>query len=252
MADAGTVQHEFDLALAAQLQAALLPKSCPRDCPNHVAAARNRMCAAIGGDFYDFLRLDDDQVALVLGDVVGHGVRAALIMAQIMGFLRSQSATLSRPAETVAALNDMLVDLSRRVGAVLPCSLIYGVIDAHTGEAVFVNAGHMRPFVSDRQGSKSLQLGETNLLLGVEEYAPTEARHTFAPGERLVMFTDGVTEATDPSGEQFDSARLHDVIQQQRTADADSCAEAVFHAVDEFRQGGDRTDDETIVVVDRV
>jgi len=80
-------EHELDLALAAQLQAALLPASCPSDCPHQSAAARNRMCGRVGGDFHDFLRINPDQTAILVGDVVGHGVRAALLMAKIMGFL---------------------------------------------------------------------------------------------------------------------------------------------------------------------
>ena len=110
---------DLDLALAAELQAALLPKSCPSDCPNHVAAARNRMCAGVGGDFYDFLRINDEQIALVIGDVVGHGVRASLIMAQIMGFLRSEPSRLPRPMQLVSSLNDMLIDLGDKIGSVL-------------------------------------------------------------------------------------------------------------------------------------
>lgn len=252
MADPGTTEQELDLALAAELQAALLPSSCPTDCPHHVAAARNRMCAGVGGDFYDFLRINDEQIALVIGDVVGHGVRASLVMAQIMGFLRSQPDELSRPMQIVAILNKMLIRLGDSVGSVLSCSLLYGVIDAPTGTGFFINAGHPRPFITDRRKSKPLHLGEPNMLLGIEEFAPTEACHTFLPGERLVMFTDGIVEAANPAGEMFGDTQLHEVINQCLSVDPQSCAEKVFHAVEEFRQGAQQTDDETIVVIDRV
>ncbi len=252
MAAPKTTEHELDLALAAELQAALLPKTCPTDCPHHVAAARNRMYAGVGGDFYDFLRINDEQIGLVIGDVVGHGVRASLVMAQIMGFLRSQPDELSRPIQIVATLNKMLIRLGDSIGSVLPCSLLYGVIDAPTGVGFFINAGHPLPFITDRKKTKPLHLGESNLLLGVEEFAPIEACHTFLPGERLVMFTDGIVEAANPAGELFGDARLHEVINECISIDPESCAERVFHAVQEFRQDAEQTDDETIVVIDRV
>jgi len=252
MADPGTTEQELDLALAAELQAARLPRSCPTDCPHHVAAARNRMYAGVGGDFYDFLRINDEQIALVIGDVVGHGVRASLVMAQIMGFLRSQPDELSRPMQIVAALNKMLIGLGDSIGSVLSCSLLYGVIDAPTGAGFFINAGHPRPFICDRRKSKPLHLGDPNMLLGIEEFVPTEACHTFLPGERLVMFTDGIVEAANPAGELFGDARFQEVISECLSADPQSCAEKVFHAVEKFRQGARQTDDETIVVIDRV
>ena len=252
MVNPNTTEQELDLALAAELQAALLPKTCPTNCPHHVAAARNRMCAGVGGDFYDFLRINEDQVALVIGDVVGHGVRASLIMAQIMGFLRSRPDDLSRPQPIVVSLNKMLIDMGDSIDSVLSCSLLYGVIDAPTGTGFFVNAGHPRPFITDRSKSKPLHLGDPNILLGVEEFAPTEACHTFLPGERLVMFTDGITDATNAAGEMFGHARLQQVVNANLSTDPERCAEGVFRAVEQFRGGAKQTDDETIIVIDRV
>ena len=207
-----TTEQDLDLALAAELAAALLPKTCPHDCPNLAAAARNRMCAGVGGDFYDFLRINDEQIALVIGDVVGHGVRASLIMAQIMGFLQSEHAQLARPKQIVTFLNRMLLDLGERIGSVLHCSLLYAVIDTPTGVGFFVNAGHPPPFICDSDKSELLHLGHSDMLLGIEEFHPTGACHTFKPGDRLVMFTDGITDATDPTGERFGEERFREVI----------------------------------------
>ena len=252
MVDPKTTERDLDLALAAELQAALLPKSCPTNCPHHVAAARNRMCAGVGGDFYDFLRLNEDQIALVIGDVVGHGVRASLIMAQIMGFLRSRPDDLSRPQPIVVSLNKMLIEMGDSVGAVLSCSLLYGVIDAPTGTAFFVNAGHPRPFITDRSKSRPLHLGDPNILLGVDEFDPTEACHTFQPGERLVMYTDGIVDATNAAGEPFGDVRLHEITHEYLSAEPAACADEVFRAVQAFRGDAKQTDDETIVVIDRI
>jgi len=252
MARDQTRERDLDLALAAELQAALLPKACPHDCPHQVAAARNRMYAGVGGDFYDFIRLNDDQIALVIGDVVGHGIRAALIMTQIMGFLRSASGMASRPTQIVAALNEMLVDLGDRVNSALPCSLLYGVIDAPTGSGFFVNAAHPIPLICDREKDTITHLGHSDLLVGIEEFEPSEICHTFVPGQRLVMFTDGILEASDPAHEQFGEARLERIVGECVGNDPDACAEAVFRAVEAFRRDSRQRDDETIVVIDRV
>ncbi len=247
-----TSQHEFDLALAAELQSALLPQSCPTDCPNHVAAARNRMCSAVGGDFHDFIRVNEDQIAVVIGDVVGHGVRASLVMAQIMALLRSGAVKLARPTQVMTAVNNMLIDLGGRIGSVLPCSLLYCVIDAPTGLGLFVNAGHPQPFICRRDRSEPAQLGSPNTLLGIDEFDPIEACHSFDSGERLVMFTDGITDAANSFGDRFGNARLLDTINGCISDDPECCVEGVFRAVDEFRDGAAQTDDETIVVIDRL
>jgi sigma-B regulation protein RsbU (phosphoserine phosphatase) len=252
MPHADNTEHELDLVLAAELQAALLPRACPTDCPHHVAAARNRMCVGVGGDFYNFIRINEDQIALIIGDVVGHGVRASLIMTQIVGFLRTEPARLSRPSQVISDLNEMLVEMGERIGTVLPCSLLYGVIDAPTGAGFFINAGHPCPFICDRETSRSMRLSETNMLLGIEKFTPAEACHTFVPGERLVMFTDGIVEAANSADEQFGDMRLREIINKCLTDDPETCVEGVFRAVEEFRQGARQTDDETIVVIDRV
>ena len=243
---------EHDLALAAQLQAALLPERCPTDCPHQVAAARNRMCGHVGGDFHDFIRLNDDQVAIVIGDVVGHGVHASLVMAQIMGFLRSGDAGRARPVEIIRGLNRMLIELGRKTEMVISCSMFYGVLDAPTGLGVFVNAGHPRPFVCDRDKCSVLPLDGHDMLLGVEQFQPTELCLTFVPGQRFVLHTDGITDAANEHDEHFGQRRLHEVVSRHAGDGPEQCADAVFRAIDEFRGGAVQVDDETIVVIDRV
>ncbi|MFB3892259.1 MAG: PP2C family protein-serine/threonine phosphatase [Phycisphaerae bacterium] len=246
-------EHELDLALAAQLQAALLPKACPVDCVHQAAAARNRMCSTIGGDFHDFLRVNEDQVAILVGDVVGHGVRASLLMAQIMGFLRSLARDrLSRPTPVISDLNAMLIDLGERTGSVLSCSLFFAVIDAPTGVTFFVNAGHPRPLLFDRKQCQALPLGTKNMVLGVEPFAPEEDCITFTPGQRMVLYTDGVTDAANASGARFGEARLVEAINSHSDDGPDSCADAIFDAVAAFRGTRPQVDDETVVVIDRL
>lgn len=247
-----TPEEELDLSLAAEMQAALLPKSCPTDCLNHVAAARNRMCGSVGGDFYDFLRINDDQIALVIGDVVGHGIRAALMMSQIMGFLRSQKQDLARPVPVIAALNRMLIDLGDRTGSVMPCTVFYAVIDSPTGLCLFVNAGHPRPFLCEQDSGTAELLGAHDMLLGVKEFVPTEGCHSFTPTQRMVLYTDGIVETANRLNDRFGTERLQLALCQGSQCDPESCAEGVLASVDEFRGDAPQNDDMTIVVIDRI
>lgn len=245
-------EHELDLALAAELQAALLPDRCPTDCVHQVAATRNRMCGSVGGDFFDFIRLNQDQYAIVIGDVVGHGVQAALLMAKISGFLHTDLAVRARPSDTIKALNRMLISLGERVNSVLSCSIVYAVIDAPSGVGFFINAGHPRPFICDRNACSTLHIGPHNLLLGIEDFEPKEACHTFVPGQRMVLYTDGVTDAMNDQMERFGDQRLHEIISTHAENSAEQCADAIFAAIDSYRNGEAQTDDETVVVIDRV
>ena len=247
-----TSEEELDLALAAELQAALLPKGCPITCPNQVAAARNRMCGSIGGDFYDFLQLSQDQIAVVIGDVVGHGVRSSLVMAQIMGFLRFAQERRTRPPEMITSLNRMLIDLGERTGVITPCSIFYGVIDTPTGICMCVNAGHPRPYLCDSKSGQIHPLNAHNFLLGIEDFEPVEICLTFEPGQRLVLFTDGLVDATNATDEHFGEQRLHQLVVEHVSSGPEQCADAIFDAVANHRDGRWQMDDETLVVLDRV
>ena len=245
-------EHAIDLSLAAALQSALLPQSCPGNCEHQALAARNRMCGSVGGDFYDFISVHDEQLVVIVGDVVGHGVRGALIMARIMGYLHSRPACLARPAEVIRHLNRMLIDLGDRSDSVLPVSLFYALFDAPTGVSFFVNAGCPRPFLCDRQACYALHLGPRNLVLGVEDYEPAEGCHTFTPGQRLVICTDGLADAVDEHRQPFGERRLHEMLHTLASEGPDRCAQGIFDAVAEFRGTADQSDDETIVVIDRL
>ncbi|RPI61646.1 MAG: hypothetical protein EHM48_05305 [Planctomycetaceae bacterium] len=252
MSDAPQLEHELDLALAAELQSALLPRACPTDCPNQVAAARNRMCRTIGGDFYDFIRINNEQAAVVIGDVVGHGVRSSLVMAQIMGFLRTSDPTkLSRPSDTIVMLNKMLLDLGARTETVLTSSVFYAVIDLPSGITFFVNAGHPRPFLCDREKCVVLPIGPKSMILGVDEFQPEEDCITFTPGQRMILYTDGLVDACNAENHRYGETRLHDAVNRHVADTPDKCADGIFQDVLEFRTNQRQIDDETLIVIDR-
>lgn len=240
-----------DLLLASRLQSSLLPRKCPDDCSHHRIGAVNRMCGGVGGDFYDFIRINDDQLAVVIGDVVGHGIRASLIMAQIMGFLRTGKDRISRPMQMLDTLNMMLIDTGLRSDSVITCTMFYLVIDAPTGTGFFVNAGHPRPILLGNDGADPIYFGGTDMFLGMDEFSPEEGCHTFEPGERLVLYTDGITEAGAPA-DTFGDERLVATVADHRGDAPEQCANRIVGAVDDFRGDAERSDDETVIVIDRI
>jgi sigma-B regulation protein RsbU (phosphoserine phosphatase) len=135
---------------------------------------------------------------------------------------------------------------------VLPSSLFYAVMDAPTGLVLFVNAGHPRPYLCDRAAGTAVPLGSHDLLLGIEEYEPVEMCHTFVFGERLALYTDGVSDAVNAEGECFGQRRLRGLIVGHRGEEPEAAAEAVIAEVERFRRGARQRDDESIVIIDRV
>ena len=252
-------ESELDVALAAELQAALMPSDWHIDAPNYRAAALNRMCGRVGGDFCDFMRINCDQVAVAVGDVGSHGVRASLLMARIMGMLRRRPPECARPSAIARMLNEMLLDLGDRLGAAMNCSLFYVVLDTPTGAAFFVNNGMPLPVLTDRGSGMVLRLGPQGATLGVRDFQTEEACHTFAPGQRLTLCSDGVINAADHMGLPFGEDRLDAVLRNCAQAPRSgapracrACAQAVFSAVDDFRHGARQRDDETILIIDRL
>jgi serine phosphatase RsbU (regulator of sigma subunit) len=245
-----TTDDRAELALAAEVQRALLPQACPLNCPRFRAAARSRTCGNIGGDFHDFMRLNQRQVVVVIGDVIGHGVPAALVMSLILGFLRSERD--SQPARIVSTLNRVLIALGKRLDSVLTCSLFYAVLDVSKGSALFVNAGHPRPYLCDRRAGVASLLGANDLLLGIQEYEAQETRHAFGRGERMVLYTDGITDARNNAANRWGRRRFEKTLRQHTAEEPDGLADRVFTEVNHFRQAGSQYDDETIVVIDRV
>jgi sigma-B regulation protein RsbU (phosphoserine phosphatase) len=208
------------------------------------------MCKSLGGDFYDFIRLNESQIALVVGDIVGHGVQASLLMAQIMGWLRSDSSRHNRPTRIVEDLNLLLLDLGEKLNTSLLCSLIYGVLDIPSGLFIYVNAGHPTPILCDREKCTLAKMSSNTVLLGAEKFKAKEMCHTFQSGERVVFFTDGVIEALNEQEEEFTDGRLREIVHFNLDQGPEETADSVFGSVEKFRGTLPPRDDETVVVMD--
>lgn len=240
---------ESELALAKAVQEALLAREVPK-CRCGEVAVRNRMCEDVGGDFYHFRRLNEDQIALTFGDVLGHGVSAALIMTLIMGVLDAERAENHRPGHVVSQINDLLVRLGDQADTPIICSLIYAVVDLPSGILLFINAGHPTPIVHNRDSQRSKKLIATSMLLGVQPGVQPEFCHQFQKNDRLVLFTDGVSDARNEDGECFGLDRLGQAVKESAGESCEVLTERLFGKVDEFLQYAPANDDQTVLVID--
>jgi sigma-B regulation protein RsbU (phosphoserine phosphatase) len=238
---------EQQLKIARDVQASLLP-DCAPDVAGYDIAGLNLQAWDIGGDYFDYFPLDDGRVGIVIADVSGKGVSAALLMATFRAALRSE-VRRNRPIPTlIEDVHRTLVesmDTSRFVTAV------YGILDPAPGTFTYINCGHNPPLLRRGRGAQEF-LPTGRRAVGMLGSQPTPACVvTIAPGDMLVFYTDGVIEVTNADEREFGTAGLSRVL----AASAAQPAEEIIHAVVDATRahaGTDHyTDDFTIVVVKR-
>ncbi len=240
---------DTDLALAAAMQKALLTGETPH-CTCGKMFVKNRMSAQVGGDFYHFSELGQDQVALAIGDVMGHGTSAALLMTFILGQLRANETDQRRPARMVNAINNQLLRLGALVDLPIICTMIYAVVDLPSGIVLYVNVGHPRPIVCNRRHHHLRVLPPTTMVLGVEELDIEESCHQFMANDRLVLFTDGVSETRGDDNVWYSEERLQKFVGAHHNAPDKQLADALFVELDEFSGDTPQDDDQTLVIID--
>lgn len=240
-----TLQQE--LAIARDLQRSVLPADFP-DRPTFAVKGLMQSANEVGGDFYDFFERGDGRLVFVIADVSGKGVPAAFFMAISRTLLKAIALFENDPAVCVRQLNDLLVVDNDQMMFV---TLIFGVFDPRTGRVDFVNAGHSSPIRITPGGDVGAVSTEPDVAVAVVD-AIEFASHSIqlAPGEMLLLYTDGVTEAFNPDGEAFGEPRLLHSLKELRGADRpDALAQGVLSAVKAFEAGGSQSDDITLLVV---
>jgi sigma-B regulation protein RsbU (phosphoserine phosphatase) len=238
---------ERELQLAVQIQKDFLPKTVPKSGPFDIVG-RNISCRQVGGDYYDFIPIESCRLGVTVADVSGKGVSASLLMASLRAALHSEVNPRYKTAEMAAKLNDF-VQRSSAIDTFI--TFFYGELDVESGAFAFVNAGHNHPFILDT-GGKARFLESTGLPLGMlPGQAYEERSSTVAPGETLVLFTDGIVESRNPSEEEYGVSRLVNVCRRSAEAPAADIMDAVFRDLDEFTGQAPAADDRTLVVVRR-
>ena len=249
--EASRMQLEQELAVARRIQLTLLP-SAPPVVPGWGFAASYQAAREVGGDFYDFMEqsLADGQLGIVIADVTGKGIPAALMMAHSRAVLRAESMSCAEPVTVLSNSNRLFLQDRQ---APLFLSAFCAQIELKTGRLTFANAGHDAPLLVTPGGAVR-ELEAPGVVLGAFHDTGLESRTvTLDSGDTVVMFTDGVTEARDPLRRLFGDERLQRSVASAviQHGSADAVMDAVLHAVDSFTAGAEQSDDLTIVVVQR-
>ena len=237
-----------EMMLAQDMQRKLLPQSLP-DVPEVDLDALSTPAFEVGGDYYDFKMLDDHHLGILVGDVSGKGVSAAFYMAEMKGIFQSLSKIYRSPAQFLGQAHEALLGTIDRRSFI---SMIYGVLDLRDGSMKIARAGHC-PMLF-RSGGTTEYVKPTGLGLGMGTnpfFKKTIVEETvrFDRGDFAVFYTDGVTEARPPDGEEFGYERLQEIVQSAETSSALGMRDAIVMAVDAHMGHEPPEDDLTIVVV---
>lgn len=237
-----------DLEIAREIQQAMLPAGTYR-APGVEAFGLTRPANTVGGDFYDILPLADGRVLAAVGDVAGKGSPAALLMALLLAILRTLVEEELDPAELVERLN---VQIARHAPPSRFITLFLAFYDPANGSVTYVNAGQTPPLLRRRDGTLE-RLTEGGVALGMfalSRYQSGQA--AMAPGDLLVLYSDGITEAEDPRGRPFDEAGLERAIGGSAADSSREIGSAVVKAVEAHAQDTRFADDLTILVLRRL
>jgi serine phosphatase RsbU (regulator of sigma subunit) len=234
---------EQEMRIAAEIQQALLPK--PRASLGFVeAAAASLPCRSIGGDFFDYLDEPGTAFGFTLGDVAGKGPPAALMSALMQGMFASQAQYADSPATAVTHMNKALC---RRGLESRFVTLMFGTVAAD-GTLTYCNAGHNPPLVLGKTTIRRLEEGGP--VIGLLEFAPyADGKTHLDPGDTIVVFSDGVSEALNSAGEEFGDSRLQDVTVGSHALTAQAIVDRIVAAVRTFTKGAPQSDDITVMVI---
>jgi serine phosphatase RsbU (regulator of sigma subunit) len=241
--------HE-DVDLASSVQQLLFPKSSPL-CSWCCIGVKNRMARGLGGDYFDFITMPDDCQMLLVGDVTGHGLSASVVMALIYGFMHRAALESCAPQQTACGINRFLRSFarrSRRLDHYFSSTLFYAVIEPETRQMSYLNCGQVPPLI--RRGSELFRLHATGPPLGFfDDPDLVPGQFQFQRGDRLLIYTDGIVEATNRAGHQFGDRGVAELLLD---ADGDHLEflEQLFERMAAFGASDPPADDCTAIVID--
>ena len=237
-------EQEREIAEAKAIQEKLLPREIPQ-MPGYEIASAWQSARLVGGDYFDILPLDEKTLGFCIADVAGKGMPAALLMSNLQAAVRGLASLSVTPDLLCRRLNSIVY---RNTESDRFITFFYAQLDGPARRLAYVNAGHNAPFVLRADGSHD-RLRDGGAVLGVfasPDYELGSAQ--LSPGDRVVLFTDGVTEASNPAGEEFGEARLLRLLEDHRALSADELQAKILAAAGEF-SGGRWQDDATLLVL---
>ena len=237
-----------EVRLAATIQMDLLPKSSPT-IPGYDIAGKSIPAQLVGGDAYDFIPVDETHIAVCLADVSGKGLPASLLMANVQATLRGQTLASSTAAVCVQRANTLLHQSTSSDKFV---TLFYSRLDTANHTLTYCNAGHDNPFHFSGNRAPA-RLGTGGRVLSImEDFPYSEEAVPLAPGDVIVVYSDGITEAVNPAAVQFGDARIESIVSGCRSQDAAGIIESIIGAVRTHAGTAPQADDMTIVVIKRL
>ena len=239
---------EREQQVASEIQQRFLPAAAPH-IEGYELQGISFPCYEIGGDYYDFIQRDNGNMVVALGDVSGKGTAAALLMSSLHAAIHAQADTHDSIVSTIQAVNKYLTE------SIPPnrfVTLFYAELNPELGRLTFLNAGHNPPLIVHAGGTME-QLASGGLPLGIMADAEfREGRTQLLPGDVLVIYSDGVSEAVNPTGEEFGPTRLYEVVARNLDASASGIRDRIESALTKFCQGTPAADDITLVIVKRL
>jgi serine phosphatase RsbU (regulator of sigma subunit) len=255
-------QMETDLRMATELQQALMPSTYPTfPADAGVGATRLRFChrylpaTLMGGDFFHIARLSDDTAAVCICDVMGHGVRAALITAMMRAMIETHGAEAVDPGRLLTQLNSEFTGILKQTGTLVFVTVLYCVINIREGTARFSRAGHPPPLYARRRSGEvqtaTLGAGSTGPAIGIipnAQFKTTEAK--VAPGDFLLFYTDGIIEVETSNGSQFGIEGLQESVRSNLEQPTESLLDAIVSDVFKFGDSTVLMDDACLVAAE--
>lgn len=245
----GRERMEREFQLARQIQQAFLPENLPEH-DNWQISRLWQTAREVGGDFYDIFETKDNRIALVIADVADKGMPAALYMTVTRTLIRATLQSTVSPGKVLARVNDLLESESRNGMFV---TAILALLDPKSGILEYANAGHNLPLLIHANPPKITSLEKDGIALGVLAQAEyKDKKITLKPGETLLFYTDGVTEAFSAEGELFSEPRLVDALLKSTATSADQLLSSIDDLIQDFRNGEPPSDDLTMIAIRRI
>ncbi len=238
-------QIQKEIMVAREIQKALLPSQIPQG-PNFEISAMNIPSKDVGGDYYDFIRFNDDLIGIAIGDISGKGIAGAMLMSNLQATLRASVWQFREPAEVMKRIN---MQIANTTSAEKFATFFYGILDAKKLTFTFTNAGHNYPIIKQQNG-QFCHLTEGGLVIGVNpnfDYKQTQMK--LAAGDTIIFYTDGITEALNPQLEEFGEQRLLDIILNCPFKSAEDLRNLIYEEMIRFTQGQGQYDDLTLIVL---
>ena len=242
-----------DLAVAREIQQAILPRifpPFPEEANTLDIAADMNAAKDVGGDFYDFFRIDNDRIGFTIADVSGKGVPAAIFMAVARTLIRATGIRGVSPAECMTYSNALLSQESVNYMFV---TVFYGIYNIRTGEVTYTNAGHNPPYLMKSDGTvEELPLSKDIVAGAIDDYEFTEDTLQLEKGDTLLLFTDGVTEAIDKDEKDYGDERLRKLLGQCSKLSCQEIVDKVKADVKAFVGEAEQSDDITLLALKRL